>query len=98
MIRGSQGKVETGIKTIILGRLHRPSDRSLEIEVDTPILGKGLGLDSLDALALVMAIEAEFDVLFDDDELTVDLFESVSSLIAQVEKKLCNGRGGGQPA
>ena len=59
-----------------------------EITCDTPMLGIGLGLDSLDALALVTAIENEFDILVDDEELSLDLFETVGTLVELVIEKL----------
>lgn len=41
-----------------------------EIGPDTPLMGKGLGLSSLDVVALVVALEDAFDVIFDAEEVS----------------------------
>lgn len=46
----------------------------------TPLLGRGIGLDSVETMALVVSLEEEFEISIPDDELTVDLFKSVGTL------------------
>jgi len=58
-------------------RLDRsPSD----IPDDTPIFGEGLGLDSIDALELVVLVEERFHVSIPDEEVGKRAFASVSAL------------------
>ena len=45
-----------------------------------PIFGDGLGLDSIDALELVVAIEKKYGVLIEDEEVGVEAFASVEAL------------------
>ncbi|MBW1682400.1 MAG: acyl carrier protein [Deltaproteobacteria bacterium] len=40
-----------------------------EIGNDSPLFGDGLGLDSIDALELVVAIEKHFDVIIEDEDV-----------------------------
>ena len=87
MSKDFQGEVEARIRTCILRRLEGAMCHPGEIAIDTPILGKGLGLDSVDLLALVTEIECEFDILFDDEELTVNRFENIGTLAECVKKK-----------
>ena len=84
----SLGHEERRIRAIIMTQLQRGESYAEEIGIDTPILGKGVGLDSLEALALTMEIEAEFGILIDDDELSPDLFESIRTLAELVKNKL----------
>ncbi len=84
----SLGHEERRIRAIIMTQLQRGESHAEEIGIDTPILGMGLGLDSLEALALTAEIEAEFGILIDDDELSPDLFESIRTLAGLVKSKL----------
>jgi acyl carrier protein len=56
-----------------------------EIGDDSPIFGKsvdgqGLGLDSIDALELVVLVEERFDVVIPDEEVGKRAFTSVAAL------------------
>ncbi len=84
----SQGEVEVRVREIVLTHWQGPMPHSEEIDINTPILGKGLGLDSLEALVLVTKIEAEFGIQIDDEELTVKLFDNIGTLAEHVKKKL----------
>ena len=56
-----------------------------DIDIDAPLFGAGLGLDSIDALELAMAIERHFGVKIKaDDPGTRAIFASVRSLAAHV--------------
>jgi acyl carrier protein len=54
----------------------------------TPLLGRGIGLDSVEAMALVVSLEEEFGIAIPDNELTVDLFKSVSTLANYIAQAL----------
>jgi len=59
-------------------RLDRtPSD----IPDDSPIFGDGLGLDSIDALELVVLVEDRFRVSIPDEEVGKRAFASVRALV-----------------
>ena len=49
--------------------------------------GDGLAADSMVALELVAAIEEAFGIEVTDDELRVELFESLRGLVEYVEGK-----------
>jgi acyl carrier protein len=93
MNQDCQGEFESRIRAIILRRLHGTTCSQQKITMDTPILGKGLGLDSVEALALITEIEAEFDIGFDDEELAVGLFENIGTLAEFVRNKLSQNEG-----
>lgn len=59
-------------------RLDRPPS---DIPDDSPIFGDGLGLDSIDALELVVLVEDRFQVSIPDEEVGKRAFASVRSLV-----------------
>ena len=68
------------LKELIVRTL-RLEDVSPEDIVDSePIFGEGLGLDSIDALELVVAIEREYQVEIPDAEVGRRAFASVNAL------------------
>ncbi len=66
------------IKNVIVERLNIDLDPSL-ITDDQPIFGRGLSLDSIDALELFVVIEDEFGVTIYDDNMEV--FGSINKLV-----------------
>ncbi len=59
-----------------------------EIGPEEPLFGDGLGLDSIDALELAMAISKEYGVqLKADDDATRAVFENLRSLSAYIEQE-----------
>jgi acyl carrier protein len=59
-----------------------------EIGAEEPLFGDGLGLDSIDALELAMAISKEYGVqLKADDEETRAVFENVRKLNEFIERE-----------
>jgi acyl carrier protein len=52
-----------------------------EIQDDAPIFGEGLGLDSIDALELVVLVEDRFNVFIPDEEIGKRAFASVNALV-----------------
>ncbi len=58
-----------------------------EIEPAAPLFNEGLGLDSIDALELALAISKTYGVqLRSDDERNHRIFASLRSLTAHIEK------------
>ena len=88
--------VEILIQAILLRQLE--GDASVapkDIPLDVPLLGRGVGLDSLDAISLAVAIEREFDIEIDDDELDASLFESIATLGRARSGQALRGRAEG---
>lgn len=64
----------------------RPFLRLLPAESELPMdadLGK-LGLDSLQSIELLMALEQEFGVTIPDEKITVDAFATPANVLALV--------------
>ena len=77
----SEQTIEDRLKHLIIDTLMLEDVTADEIETDAPLFGDGLGLDSIDALELALAIHKEFGVRTEeDDERNRDIFHSVKSL------------------
>lgn len=62
--------------------------RSVGQDASAPLLGTLPELDSMGIVVLLHALEEHFAVRIDDDEVSVELFETLGSLAALVEAKL----------
>jgi len=58
-----------------------------EIDPEAPLFGEGLGLDSIDALEIALAISKRYGFqLRSDDERNHRIFASLRALAAHIEK------------
>lgn len=75
------------IKQLLVDRLKLERDAA-SIGDDEPLFGpEGLGLDSIDALELVLGIEQEFGVAIDDQQAGSEILATVNSIAAFVAAK-----------
>lgn len=74
------------IKRLIVERLKLEIDPT-SIADSQPLFGEGLGLDSIDALELVLGIEQTFGVKVEDEEVGAQALASVDSLATFVASK-----------
>jgi len=74
------------LKQLIVEELDLRDRRPEEIGDDTPLFGSGLGLDSLDALQLAMAVEERFGVRLPEGEAARPVFASVATLAAHIRQ------------
>ena len=81
-------EIRSRIKGIVTGGLDLDESEIASISNETPLLGSGLGLDSLEAVAIATAIESEFDIFIEDEELNADLFRNIKSLSDFVLQRL----------
>jgi acyl carrier protein len=72
------------IKHLIIQRLKLVEMTPEMIEIDAPLFGEGLGLDSIDALELVLGLEKEFGVIIPDSEVGKKVFQSVRTMAQYV--------------
>jgi acyl carrier protein len=52
-----------------------------EIADDMPLFGQGLGLDSIDALELVLELQRSFHVVVSDEQMGQRVLRSVKSIV-----------------
>ncbi|MDO9124062.1 MAG: phosphopantetheine-binding protein [Deltaproteobacteria bacterium] len=72
------------LKQLIITRLKLADMTPEMIETDAPLFGEGLGLDSIDALELVLGLEKEFGVVIPDAEVGKKVFQSVRTMAQYV--------------
>ena len=72
------------VKAAIVRCLRMPI-KPEEIQDDMPLFDEGLGLDSIDALEIVLELQRSFSVAIDDEEVGKRVLRDVSSIVAFIE-------------
>jgi serine O-acetyltransferase len=87
--RGTLGR-ETALLERLAALIRRSIDRasSNEVNAHTPLLGDGVGLDSLEVLRLLNEIEEEFGLTIDEGVLKLEHLTDVSSLATFVQEQV----------
>jgi acyl carrier protein len=75
------------VKELIIERLQLEGMTPDDIDDAAPLFGEGLGLDSIDALELVIGIEKAFGVRIQDEEVGTRAFASVDALVTFLQEK-----------
>ena len=79
------------LKNDLINRLNLPYEPD-DLHEDVSLLGSGLGLDSLDALEVVLGIEHAFEVKVADDNIAI--LRSINSIVDYI----LDYRKGGTPS
>ena len=72
--------LKSQLKHLIIETLHLEEIQPNDIEDGAPLFGEGLGLDSIDALELVVALEKTYNVIIEDEEVGKKAFASIDAL------------------
>ena len=76
------------LKELLIERLKFEDMTPEDISDDDALFGGGLGLDSIDALEIVVMLESEFGIKLKNESSACDHFKSIASLADFVEQKL----------
>lgn len=80
--------IKENLKKILIEELNLEDLTPEEIEDDAPLFGEGLGLDSLDAVELVVLLEKHFGVEVKNLDEGREAFRSINTLVAFIEERL----------
>lgn len=74
------------LKNQIIEVLNLEEMTAEDIESDAPLFGEGLGLDSIDALELIVLLEREYGIKLSNPAEGKEIFKSVASIADYVDK------------
>ncbi len=80
--------IESTIKKILAEELEIDAAMLESADASTPLLGRGIGLDSVEAMRLTLGLENAFDISIPDTDLKPDLFSSIGSLSEYVAQRI----------
>ncbi len=80
------GQLITKLKQEIIEVLNLEDVGPDEIETGAPLFGDGLGLDSIDALELIVLLEKNYGIKIDDPKKGKDVFYSIQTMADYIEK------------
>lgn len=74
------------LKQQIIDALNLEEIEVSDIDNDAPLFGEGLGLDSIDALELIVLLERSYGIKIKDPAVGKEIFKSVNVLADYVNK------------
>jgi acyl carrier protein len=75
------------LKQQIIEALNLEGMNPEEIADDEPLFGEGLGLDSIDALELIVLLEKNYSIRIEDPKDGRQIFESINTMAAFIQSK-----------
>ncbi|MEJ2041140.1 MAG: phosphopantetheine-binding protein [Desulfosarcinaceae bacterium] len=84
------GELRAGLKRLIIDTLKLEEITPEEIEDEAPLFRDGLGLDSIDALELVVALENKFEIIIENEDVGKRAFASVAALAGFIQEERAN--------
>jgi acyl carrier protein len=78
-------QLKSQLKSLIIESLNLQDVKAQDIKDSEPLFVEGLGLDSIDALELSVAIEKKYKIKLDDEKKVRAAFASINTLAAFIE-------------
>ena len=78
--------LQTELKKNIIEQLNLEDMEVSDIDNDEPLFGDGLGLDSIDALELIVLLEKDYGIKLSDPEQGKEIFASVNTMAQFIQK------------
>ena len=83
----------TKLKELIIESLNLEGMTPEMIEDDQPLFGEGLGLDSVDALELVVAMEKRFGFKIRSEEIDPQSFATIKNILRFLQQRMPETEG-----
>lgn len=74
------------LKAQLIEQLNLDEISVSDIENDAPLFGDGLGLDSIDALEIIVLLDTKYGIKLEQPEQGKEVFASINTLAAFIEK------------
>ena len=72
----------------VLSQVLRLEEKARHFDADTALFGAIAEFDSMAVVIVVTTLEERFGIVFEDEEITAEVFETVGSLTRFIEGKL----------
>ena len=79
--------INSRIRKVLIEKMLSEVDPE-EIKGDTPLIELGVGVDSVATLELLVALETEFKISIDEDDISQNLLENIDSIAEYIGKRL----------
>ncbi|MDX1582552.1 MAG: phosphopantetheine-binding protein [Thermoanaerobaculia bacterium] len=89
-----QAELKNKLKELLIERLNFEDMSPEDIGDDEPLFGDGLGLDSIDALEIVVMLESEFGIKVRNESSAREYFRTISSLADFVQERTEGAKAG----
>ncbi len=79
-------EIHVRIRSVLIDKIQseiRPED----LKRDTPLIEFGVGVDSIATLELLVALESEFQITIDEDEVNQELLENIDCIAEYIIKR-----------
>lgn len=80
-------KLKNQLKEQIIQQLNLEEITPADINSSDPLFGEGLGLDSIDALELIVLLEREYGIKIEDPKQGKEIFTSIDTLAKFIKEK-----------
>ena len=74
------------LKQEIIEVLNLEDIKPEDIDNDAPLFGEGLGLDSIDALELIVLMEKNYGIKLQDPAKGKEIFKSINVMVDYIQK------------
>jgi acyl carrier protein len=79
--------LKTLLKKQLIEHLNLEDFSVEDIKDDTPLFGDGIGLDSIDALEIIVMLDREFNIKISNPEEGSKIFQTVNTIAEFIEKQ-----------
>ena len=90
----SQSPAERELAELIVSALNLEGVAPAEIDPQAPLFKTGLGLDSIDALEIVLELQRSFGIVVSDEQMGQRVLRSVRTIVDFIDSSRVQSAGG----